>query len=768
MGSTSRKIESHIAHKKMELVFEHTDTPPPPVQPVPAAKKEKKPRRQDKRPRKKPNDNNNVETPQPPPPQRNKPKKDANINELIQSERSRIRQLEQEQVKGQRNGGPVDSQKPFKRSAKSSFSNQHVTRHEEHLLEHITAFMFDYEHSRVVPTQRDDDDGQEPEKDRTPTKSEINQLQSEHIGQTSSGQFYSHLALQVFPTVDAALRHCSGGLHGHKRARKDLKDQKAISSLSTKLPISSSRYELVNGELDQYFPEVDLAERERVFGEVKTLLCGEADIKMELYGSTLTGTCLPTSDINVQVYHAELRPNKLLSQLSSILTTLSDQFETITERFYPAQNTTGFTPHLVVVYQGHTLTIVAADAELTPRIRSSRLVKLYFDLEPRLRRAALVLRHWAHWTRMDKVDEGTIPAYAFVLMLITRAQQENWLPVLHELTECRLDELPVRRRDGKWWFRPRKQKVVVEEDVMVVDMANLVVSDEEEEETTEAVTTEDNAEADEEQLDELDDNEIELESMMAPTVTPCHLLSSFFAYYGGAAGHFDMEHKVISLRVSHVMSRAEKGWGARRLAVEDPFMRKRNVCRSMCSQAAFDYMRNRMRISLMRMHIGTCEFDAIVETNQTRLNTPSSTSEVDKDGAPKKGAKSEQEEFLFGEINSILESRKPTRADKAKIDLEFGEYLKQANEGDDVDGEEQEEGDEQHEPLIILSNEELKQQLSRVFTESNIAGGLRPAKSCQLCRAQGHQAKSCPDSASQVTLPPLSPLTKGQIKLMDK
>ena len=49
------------------------------------------------------------------------------------------------------------------------------------MLEHITAFMFDYEHSRVVPTQRDDDDGQEPEKDRTPTKSEINQLQVNYL-----------------------------------------------------------------------------------------------------------------------------------------------------------------------------------------------------------------------------------------------------------------------------------------------------------------------------------------------------------------------------------------------------------------------------------------------------------------------------------------------------------------------------------------------------------------------------------------------------------
>ena len=49
-----------------------------------------------------------------------------------------------------------------------------------------------------------------------------------------------------------------------------------------------------------------------------------------------------------------------------------------------------------------------------------------------------------------------------------------------------------------------------------------------------------------------------------------------------------------------------------------------------------------------------------------------------------------------------------------------------------------------------------------------VLGGLRPAKTCQLCRGQGHQAKSCPENASRTSLPPLSKLNKNQIKIMDK
>ena len=117
---------------------------------------------------------------------------------------------------------------------------------------------------------------------------------------------------------------------------------------------------------------------------------------------------------------------------------MGDKFESVQERFYPAPNMTAFTPNIVLGYKSHKLTFIASDAELTPRIKSSRLLKLYLDFEPRLRQCALILRHWAAWCRLDKVDEGTIPAYSFILMLIFAAQQNKWLPVLHELTGSRL------------------------------------------------------------------------------------------------------------------------------------------------------------------------------------------------------------------------------------------------------------------------------------------------------------------------------------------
>ena len=94
----------------------------------------------------------------------------------------------------------------------------------------------------------------------------------------------------------------------------------------------------------------------------------------------------------------------------------------------------------------------------------------------------------------------------------------------------------------------------------------------------------------EESLDDLEDVEQELTSTLPKEICPAQILIRFFEFFGT---DFDMEHKVISLRAKKVMTRQEKGWGARRIAIEDPFMRKRNICRQMTSQAAFDYMRTR-------------------------------------------------------------------------------------------------------------------------------------------------------------------------------
>ena len=79
-----------------------------------------------------------------------------------------------------------------------------------------------------------------------------------------------------------------------------------------------------------------------------------------------------------------------------------------------------------------------------------------------------------------------------------------------------------------------------------------------------------------------------------------------------------------------------------------------------------------MRITLLRLYIGTDELNKIITSNQNQLNNVSPVSTVSETPkatdtvVPKVNKKS----FLFGEINQILESRKPTEEDKKKINDE--------------------------------------------------------------------------------------------------
>ena len=115
-------------------------------------------------------------------------------------------------------------------------------------------------------------------------------------------------------------------------------------------------------------------------------------------------------------------------------------------------------------------------------------------------------------------------------------------------------------------------------------------------------------------------------------------------------------------------------------------MQKRNICRTLSSQMTFDYFTTRLKATLMRFFIGPEEFrkmlasvdqvETVSEENVTKENvTEESVTEklsqislkidgTDVTSQEKRVPKLNKKSFLFGEINSILESRKPTAEDK--------------------------------------------------------------------------------------------------------
>ena len=110
-------------------------------------------------------------------------------------------------------------------------------------------------------------------------------------------------------------------------------------------------------------------------------------------------------------------------------------------------------------------------------------------------------------------------------------------------------------------------------------------------------------------------------------------------------------------------------------------MQKRNICRTLSSQMTFDYFTTRLKATLMRFFIGPEEFrkmlasvdqvQTVSEENVTEESVTEKLSQVtlksdgtDVTSQEKRVPKLNKKSFLFGEINSILESRKPTAEDK--------------------------------------------------------------------------------------------------------
>jgi DNA polymerase sigma len=71
--------------------------------------------------------------------------------------------------------------------------------------------------------------------------------------------------------------------------------------------------------------------------------------------------------------------------------------------------------------------------------QTSRLLRDYIAVDPRVKTLAVAIRFWARLCLIDRQAEGTLPAHAFDLLLVFFMQQQTKpvLPCIHEYLEDR-------------------------------------------------------------------------------------------------------------------------------------------------------------------------------------------------------------------------------------------------------------------------------------------------------------------------------------------
>jgi len=277
--------------------------------------------------------------------------------------------------------------------------------------------------------------------------------------------------------------------------------------------------------------------------------------------------------------------------------------------------------------------------------QTSYLMKDYWNLDPRVRTVGVAFRYWAQLVRLDRQAEGTLPAHTFAILLVYFLQQQTKpvLPCIHEFLDPGNEDVYISPLDGLAGWRTQNK------------------------------------------------------------MSPAELWIELFAFLSIG---FKSVELVVSIRKSGCLTNEEKQWRTKRLAVEDPFSSKRNLCRSIQAGSVYDYITDCLKTGYL--YFGTI---------QTSLGP------------------------IISRI-MVTEGDDETEDDLSLSDWTLESWL--AKKG------------------TILTEKEAnsatalvpRNMLNFSFDQTLLTNGTVPAVQCLVCGVEGHLPSSCPEEQ----LPPLTQL----------
>jgi len=297
--------------------------------------------------------------------------------------------------------------------------------------------------------------------------------------------------------------------------------------------------------------------------------------------------------------------------------------------------------------------------------QTSGLLADYWQLDSRVRVLGVCFRHWAHTTHLDRQAEGTLPPHTFAILLIYFLQQQTKpvLPCIHDL-------IPPAEASEETYVAPR--------------------------EALAAWRTQSQA-------------------------SPAELWIELFGFYSIG---YKMQELVVSIRKSGALTREDKQWKTKRLAVEDPFSPKRNLSRSIQATSVYDFISDCLKTGYLYFGTIQTSLGPII----TRINIPDSNS------APSSPTPEEDPAIPTGlTLESWLGSHGTSLTEKEAL---AASSLVPRN-------------------MIVFS-----------FLQKLLTNGHLPAIQCCVCSAEGHMGSNCPEEQ----LPPLTnlpSLTPLYLQLLD-
>ncbi|CAH1242765.1 ZCCHC11 [Branchiostoma lanceolatum] len=327
-----------------------------------------------------------------------------------------------------------------------------------------------------------------------------------------------------------------------KRANEELrKIPKPTGAQVAALTVLLERVEQEQGLL-----ESDRTGRHQLADRVQTSIQKTLpDCKIQLYGSSLSGFALKTSNVNLDVsVPKEANPSEILAKVEQILAK-EESFAEVESNFSAKIPCISFKDR-----ESGLQCILSTGNDAA--ISTCKLLATYARIDSRVRTLGLAFRYWARMCHLDCQSEGSMPPHAYIIMTVYFLQnhQPPLLPVLHEAIPDSIHHTTVIEQDGKVLI-PRVEK---------------------------------NSEP------------VDVTSYRQTTGQLGALWLELLRYY---SVDVELEDVVISIRKSSAITRVEKKWPHRRMAVEDPFSTKRNTAKSLNSPAVFDFLTDRLKQAYM-------------------------------------------------------------------------------------------------------------------------------------------------------------------------
>eukprot|EP00072_Mus_musculus_P034791 XP_006503047.1 PREDICTED: terminal uridylyltransferase 4 isoform X8 [Mus musculus] len=384
------------------------------------------------------------------------------------------------------------------------------------------------------------------------------------------------------------------GAHKHikeKRHKKNILEKQEESELRS-LPSPSSAHlaalsvAVVELAKEQGITDDDLRIRQDIVEEMsKVIMTFLPECSLRLYGSSLTKFALKSSDVNIDIkFPPKMNHPDLLIQVLGILKK-SALYIDVESDFHAKVP-------VVVCKDRKSALLCRVSAGNDMACLTTDLLAALGKVEPVFTPLVLAFRYWAKLCYIDSQTDGGIPSYCFALMVMFFLQQRK-PPLLPCLLGSWIEGFDPKRMDDF------QLKGIVEEKFVKWEYNSSSATEKN------LIADENKAKADEPK-DDTKKTETDNQSnaakakhgkspltLEAPNQVPLgQLWLELLKFY---TLDFALEEYVICVRIQDILTRENKNWPKRRIAIEDPFSVKRNVARSLNSQLVYEYVVERFR-----------------------------------------------------------------------------------------------------------------------------------------------------------------------------